>query len=337
MRSHLLDRDELLARQAFQLALVDLFRPMAQPDDIMAAAAAALGAHLDVARCGYGEVSADGVVTQGVGDWSNGTLPGLAATPCVIETLGTGVIADLRGGRTVIVDDCATDDRADDPATARCWAEAGIGALIAAPLIRHGRLSAILYLHEATPRHWTQADIALVEDVALRTSDAVDRVRADIAVKTSEARYRSLFESIDAGFCVIEVLFADGVAHDYRFLEVNRAFARNTGLDDMIGRTMRDVAPDMEQRWFDLYGHVATTGEPLRFEPVMPCSSWRRRRSPRCRPAASSRPRTAAPASGGRAASCPRTRCGTGRGAAAPARPGAPSPRSRRAGRARSR
>ncbi len=81
MRPPLLDRDELLARQAFQLALVDLFRTMARPDDIMAAAAAALGSHLDVARCGYDEVSADGAMTQGVGDWSNGTLPGLAATP----------------------------------------------------------------------------------------------------------------------------------------------------------------------------------------------------------------------------------------------------------------
>ena len=274
MRPPLLDRDELLARQAFQLALVDLFRTMARPDDIMAAAAAALGSHLDVARCGYDEVSADGAMTQGVGDWSNGTLPGLAATPDGDgagdgdgdAALGAGVIADLRRGLTVIVDDCATDGRARDPATARCWAQAGVGALIAAPLLRDGRLAAVLYLHEATPRDWTRADIALVEDVALRTSDAVDRVRGEIAVKASEARYRSLFESIDAGFCVIEVLFADGAPYDYRFLEVNRAFARNTGLDDMIGRTMRDVAPDMEQRWFDLYGHVATTGEPLRFE-----------------------------------------------------------------------
>ncbi len=274
MRPPLLDRDELLARQAFQLALVDLFRTMARPDDIMAAAAAALGSHLDVARCGYDEVSADGAMTRGVGDWSNGTLPGLAATPDGDgagdgdgdAALGAGVIADLRRGLTVIVDDCATDGRARDPATARCWAQAGVGALIVAPLLRDGQLAAVLYLHEATPRDWTRADIALVEDVALRTSDAVDRVRGEIAVKASEARYRSLFESIDAGFCVIEVLFADGAPYDYRFLEVNRAFARNTGLDDMIGRTMRDVAPDMEQRWFDLYGHVATTGEPLRFE-----------------------------------------------------------------------
>ena len=266
MRSHLLDRDELLARQAFQLALVDLFRTMVRPEDIMAAAAAALGSHLDVARCGYGEVSVDGVVTHGPGDWTSGTLASLVGAPCVLSALGAGVIDDLRAGATVIVEDCHADPRSCDPANADAWARIGVCALIVAPLIRDGRLAAILYLHEAGPRTWTQADIALVEDVALRTSDAVDRVRAELAVKASEGRYRSLFESIDAGFCVIEMLFEDGAPHDYRFIEVNRAFARNTGLDDVVGRTIRDFAPDMEQRWFDMYGHVATTGESLRFE-----------------------------------------------------------------------
>ncbi len=266
MRSHLLDRDELLARQAFQLALMDLLRALERPGDIMAAAAAALGSHLTVARCGYGEVSADGIVTHGVGDWTSGVLPSLAGEPCVLSALGAGLLADLEAGKTVIVDDCHADPRSRDPGNADTWARLGVCSLIVFPLIHDDRLTAILYLHEPAPRHWTHADIALVEDVALRTADAVERARAEQAVKASEGRYRSLFESIDAGFCVIEVLFADEKPFDYRFLEVNAAFARNTGLDDAVGRTMRDFAPDMEQRWFDLYGQVAATGQSMRFE-----------------------------------------------------------------------
>ena len=79
-------------------------------------------------------------------------------------------------------------------------------------------------------------------------------------------RYRSLFSSIDAGFCIIEVLFDGDTATDYRFVEVNPAFVRQTGLMDVVGRTMRDLAPDHEQHWFDLYGQIAMTGEAMRFE-----------------------------------------------------------------------
>ena len=87
------------------------------------------------------------------------------------------------------------------------------------------------------------------------------------ALRRSEARYRALFEAIDAGFCIIELRFdAAGRAADYRFVEVNPAFAGQTGLADAEGRWMRDLAPSHEQHWFDLYGDVARTGEPARFE-----------------------------------------------------------------------
>jgi PAS domain S-box-containing protein len=83
----------------------------------------------------------------------------------------------------------------------------------------------------------------------------------------SAERYRSLFESIEAGFCIIEMIFdGDGRGADYRFVEMNPAFVRHTGLDDALGRTIRELAPDHEQRWFDIYGRVALTGEASRFE-----------------------------------------------------------------------
>ncbi|UIY43377.1 GAF domain-containing protein [Methylobacterium radiotolerans] len=103
------------------------------------------------------------------------------------------------------------------------------------------------------------------KDVAAATER---RLTTDL--RLSEVRYRSLFESMDAGFCIIAVRF-DGDADapravDYRFVEVNPAFAAQTGLHDAAGRWMRDLAPGHEQHWFDLYGHVALTGEAIRFE-----------------------------------------------------------------------
>ncbi len=82
-----------------------------------------------------------------------------------------------------------------------------------------------------------------------------------------EARYYTLFNSLDAGFCVIELAFdADGAPRDYKFVEVNTAFADQTGLQNAAGKWMRDLAPEHEQHWFDLYGKVALTGQHVRFE-----------------------------------------------------------------------
>ncbi|KQT99072.1 histidine kinase [Methylobacterium sp. Leaf469] len=83
----------------------------------------------------------------------------------------------------------------------------------------------------------------------------------------SEARYRTLFNALDAGFCVIEMRFdAEGKAIDYRFVEANPAFARHTGLDDVVGKWVSEVVPDLERTWLDTYGAVALSGQAVRFE-----------------------------------------------------------------------
>lgn len=94
-----------------------------------------------------------------------------------------------------------------------------------------------------------------------------ERRLAQIGRRDADDRYRSLFESLDAGFCIVKLAFDEaGKPRDYQFIEANPAFARQTGMIDVAGKWMRDIAPDHEQHWFDTYGEVAKTGEPLRFE-----------------------------------------------------------------------
>jgi len=102
--------------------------------------------------------------------------------------------------------------------------------------------------------------LALVRDVTTATRERTDAAKID-------SRYKALFNAIDAGFCLVEMLFdSDGRPHDYHFVEVNAAFETQSGLVDAVGRTMRELEPEIEQRWFEIYGEVARSGAPARFE-----------------------------------------------------------------------
>src|SRR4030095_4661550 len=90
---------------------------------------------------------------------------------------------------------------------------------------------------------------------------------ANERLRESEEKYRALFDSIDEGFCVIEVLFDDADnAVDFRFLEVNRVFEKQTGISNAVGRRIREIVPTLEEHWFQIYGQVARTGEARRFK-----------------------------------------------------------------------
>lgn len=83
----------------------------------------------------------------------------------------------------------------------------------------------------------------------------------------SDELYRGLLHSLDHGFCILEMIFDEQDRPvDYRFLEINRTFERQTGLREALGRRARELVPELEEHWFELYGRVALTGEPLRAE-----------------------------------------------------------------------
>ena len=97
--------------------------------------------------------------------------------------------------------------------------------------------------------------------------DITHHKESEEALRKSEEKYRKLFDSIDEGFCICEMLIdKEGNPYDYRWLEVNPSWEKQTGLKDPIGRTALELVPNLEQHWIDIYGKVAMTGESVRFQ-----------------------------------------------------------------------
>lgn len=95
-----------------------------------------------------------------------------------------------------------------------------------------------------------------------------------VSAVESEERYRTLLISLDVGFCIIEMLYnPQGEPFDYRFLEINPAFEQSTGLQEALGKTARELVPDLNDFWFQTYGAVARTGEAVSFEDHAPAMS----------------------------------------------------------------
>ncbi len=99
--------------------------------------------------------------------------------------------------------------------------------------------------------------------------DVTDRKLIEESLRFSENRYRMLFSEMEEGFALHEIICDEaGKPMDYRFLEVNPAFERQTGLkrEDLIGRRVLEVMPEIEEYWIEAYGKVALFDETLHYE-----------------------------------------------------------------------
>ena len=107
----------------------------------------------------------------------------------------------------------------------------------------------------------------VIDGVVLTFVDITEHQAADEALRASEAKYRMLFEYIDEGFCILEkVDTPSGEPSDFRYLSANPGFELQSGIANVVGKTIREATPGESQDWFDIYDKVVATGDSVRFE-----------------------------------------------------------------------
>src|SRR3954463_14045718 len=172
------DRNSVLA------TLGDYIREINNPDDLAYAAAELLGRSLNVSRAGYGTVDTSAETITIVRDWN---APGILSLAGVLRFRDYGrYIEGLKRGETVVCADAEKDPRVGDRANALEAISAR--ALVNMPISEPDGVVALLYLNNARPREWSPEELELIRDVAERTRTAVERRRAETAVRENEAR-----------------------------------------------------------------------------------------------------------------------------------------------------
>lgn len=228
-------RDEDAVRRAaeadaFRVALADTLRSLVDPGQLQTEATRMLGEHLHATRVFYCEVllgQEDAVFAHCFGDGGAHVMG-----PLRLEDYGPSTIRTLRSGQRVVVADLSRDPTLTDEERV-ANAAVGVTAHLCVPLVKDGRLAGFLGVSQATPRQWTGGEVALVEETAERMWAAIQRARAEAALREREERLRRAI-----GIETVGVIFVQPAGP---IVEANDAFLRMSGYtrEDLLEGALR--------------------------------------------------------------------------------------------------
>ena len=241
-------------RETFRHVFGDATRGVTDEHALIRLASHMLGVHLQVNRVMYGEVTPDAQVVVGQ-SYVNG-LPQMEGM-YRLEDYGPKLLAMLQAGENQVMPDVPNDAGYSDAEKA-AYAELKIVANLGIPILKNGRLVALLGIHQNAPRQWTPDDLTIAREIAERTWAAVEYVRAERKLHANELQLSQMLE-IMPSFSVV----LTGPSHVFQL--ANQAY-----LDlikrgpEIIGKTFLEALPELADQPFPaLLDEVYRTGQPF--------------------------------------------------------------------------
>ncbi|MGY3450327.1 PAS domain-containing protein [Bradyrhizobium sp. USDA 4353] len=242
--------------QAFRLDLKERLRELSEPGRVMDVAVEALGTYLGANRAGYSEIQGDEVAILAC--YANGVAP-LSGT-YRLDAFGPESNARQRGGRIEVCDDVLAD-----PAQVHAtWAAIETRAFVSVPLVRNGRFTASMFVNFQEPHVWRDDEIGLIEDVASRTWEAVERARAEAAAARAQSEQAATASTLNALITNAPIGFAF-FDRAHRYTRINDVLAHINGIaaDTHLGRTIEELLPVNARLVGPVLDQVFATGRPI--------------------------------------------------------------------------
>jgi PAS domain S-box-containing protein len=252
-------------RESLLMQIHAATRIVTDPAEITYSAARLLGEHLCVQRCAYAEVEDDQEWLTLVGNFVDGLAPMTGRYR--LRQFSDSAWEMLTAGHAFVVDDAETDGRCR--AQIHEFREASVRAMIAVPLLKEDRLTAILGVHSVHPRLWKAQDISLVSMVANRCWESIERSRALRALEADREALRRKSEESERQHAELKTIYDTapiGLAYfdleGYHYMRLNERQAAFFGLKptEVVGRTLTEMAPIPGLR--ELFDQVAQ-GNPV--------------------------------------------------------------------------
>jgi PAS domain S-box-containing protein len=263
------ERKQAENRQAFVLQLSDELRNLGDAERVLATATARLGAHLGAARVGYGQIQSDHATVLLTCGYANGAEP-INGT-FRLEDFGPRLAARAQLGLILVEDDVLANPDLHSPT----WSSFGTRAHVSVPLIRDGHYRALLYVTHTRPHRWTGDEVQLIEEVAERIWDAMERARAERALHCANEELKALVAERTADRNRLWSATNDlmGTASfDGYMVSVNPAWTRMLGFSEseLTSRPyMEFIDPEDHDRCIDIVRRMQAGEEMHNFESRM--------------------------------------------------------------------
>ncbi|VWX51324.1 PAS domain S-box protein [Novosphingobium sp. 9U] len=238
-----------------------------QADDILAITTRMTAQHLKLSNCAYADVDEDGDGFTIRGNWHAPTAPSIVGHYSLAD-FGPLAVQELNAGRPLVVPDVIELE----PTAAKTFQDIGIGATICMPLVKDGRLTALMAIHDNAPHAWSDYELGVIREVTERSWAHVQRVGAEGALREREAYNRQILDSaIDYGIVATDLagrvtLWNRGAAEMLGWSELEMAGQpidtfftpedRALGRPEAKRREALDTGRAHDARW-----HLRKTGE----------------------------------------------------------------------------
>ena len=188
--------NEALRRSEARLGFLDRLgsetAALADAHAVLTTTTRLLGEHLRVSVCAYADMDEDEDGFTIRGDWA---APG--STSIVghysLAAFGKLAVNNLSAGLPLVISDNLRELAPDEAAT---FQDIGIAATICMPLVKEGRLTALMAIHDRVPRVWTDEELNLLREVTARSWAHVERVGATAELRASEGRFRAAVDAV---------------------------------------------------------------------------------------------------------------------------------------------